>query len=137
VGYCYPSGLEKTLFKWDLYVPLVTKWLSMLRFYENAWKSNFRGYIWTEGLLVTVQSAKAVILIYRIVWVTTNGGYLIYCNVPGGAGYLIYCNVPGGAGYLIYCNVPGGAGYLIYRNVPGGVVCFRDYDLQSTVAFNV
>jgi len=28
VGYCYPSGLEKTLFKWDIYVPLVTKGLS-------------------------------------------------------------------------------------------------------------
>jgi hypothetical protein len=25
VGYCYPSGLEKTLCKWDMYVPLVTK----------------------------------------------------------------------------------------------------------------
>ena len=25
VGYRYPSGLEKTLFKWDTYVPLVTK----------------------------------------------------------------------------------------------------------------
>jgi hypothetical protein len=25
VGYCYPSGLEKTLFMWDIYVPLVTK----------------------------------------------------------------------------------------------------------------
>ena len=25
VGYCYPSGLEKTLYKWDMYVPLVTK----------------------------------------------------------------------------------------------------------------
>jgi hypothetical protein len=25
VGYCYPSGLEKTLYKWDVYVPLVTK----------------------------------------------------------------------------------------------------------------
>jgi len=22
--YCYPSGLEKTLYKWDIYVPLVT-----------------------------------------------------------------------------------------------------------------
>jgi len=28
VGYCYPSGLEKTLCKWDIYVPLVTKGLS-------------------------------------------------------------------------------------------------------------
>jgi len=30
VGYCYPSGLEKTLFKWDIYVPLVTKGLNVL-----------------------------------------------------------------------------------------------------------
>jgi hypothetical protein len=28
VGYCYPSGLEKTLFKWEIYVPLVTKGLN-------------------------------------------------------------------------------------------------------------
>ena len=28
VEYCYPSGLEKTLCKWDIYVPLVTKGLS-------------------------------------------------------------------------------------------------------------
>ena len=27
VEYCYPSGLEKTLCKWDIYVPLVTKGL--------------------------------------------------------------------------------------------------------------
>jgi hypothetical protein len=27
VGYCYPSGLEKTLCKWDIYVPLVTEGL--------------------------------------------------------------------------------------------------------------
>jgi hypothetical protein len=27
VGYCYPSGLEKTLCKWGIYVPLVTKGL--------------------------------------------------------------------------------------------------------------
>jgi len=27
VGYCYPSGYEKTLCKWDIYVPLVTKGL--------------------------------------------------------------------------------------------------------------
>jgi hypothetical protein len=27
VYYCYPSGLEKTLCKWDMYVPLVTKGL--------------------------------------------------------------------------------------------------------------
>ena len=27
VGYCYPSGLEKTLCKWDINVPLVKKGL--------------------------------------------------------------------------------------------------------------
>jgi len=25
VGYCYPSGLEKTLCTWDIYVPLVAE----------------------------------------------------------------------------------------------------------------
>jgi len=28
LGYCYPSALEKTLCKWDIYVPLVTKGLN-------------------------------------------------------------------------------------------------------------
>jgi hypothetical protein len=28
VGYCYPSGLDKTLCKWEIYVPLVTKGLN-------------------------------------------------------------------------------------------------------------
>jgi len=28
VGYCYPSGLEKTLCKWDIHVSLVTKVLT-------------------------------------------------------------------------------------------------------------
>ena len=27
VGSCYPSGLEKTLLKWNIYVPMVTKGL--------------------------------------------------------------------------------------------------------------
>jgi hypothetical protein len=30
VGYCYPSRLEKTLCKWDIHVPLVTKGLTNL-----------------------------------------------------------------------------------------------------------
>jgi len=35
VGYCYPSGLEKTFCKWDIYVPLVKKGLkSCTRFYS-------------------------------------------------------------------------------------------------------
>jgi hypothetical protein len=31
VGYCYPSGLEKTLYKWDIYVLLVRKGLRLLQ----------------------------------------------------------------------------------------------------------
>jgi len=37
VGYCYPSGLERTLCKWDIYAPLVTKGLikhHALKIYE-------------------------------------------------------------------------------------------------------
>ena len=34
VGYCYPSGLEKTLCKWDINVPLVTKGL------KRHWKKS-------------------------------------------------------------------------------------------------
>jgi hypothetical protein len=30
MGYCYPRGLEKTLCKWDIYVPLVTKGLKVV-----------------------------------------------------------------------------------------------------------
>jgi len=30
MGYCYPSGLEKTLCKWEIYVPLVTKGLKCI-----------------------------------------------------------------------------------------------------------
>jgi hypothetical protein len=38
VGYCYPSGLEKTLCKWDVYVPLVTKGLNYAKFCINLLK---------------------------------------------------------------------------------------------------
>jgi hypothetical protein len=30
MGYCYPSGLEMNLCKWDIYVPLVTEGLTSL-----------------------------------------------------------------------------------------------------------
>jgi hypothetical protein len=30
VEYCYPSGLEKTLCKWEIHVPLVTKELNIV-----------------------------------------------------------------------------------------------------------
>ena len=36
VGCCYPSVLEKTLCKWNIYVPLVTKGLRRITTYYNA-----------------------------------------------------------------------------------------------------
>jgi hypothetical protein len=44
VGYCYPSGLEKTLYKWDMYVPLVTKGLrrsAVARYSQSAQQRAF------------------------------------------------------------------------------------------------
>jgi hypothetical protein len=38
VGYCYPSRLEKTLCKWDVYVPLLTKGLKELVFQAPSLK---------------------------------------------------------------------------------------------------
>jgi hypothetical protein len=35
LGYCYPSRLEKTLCKWEVYVPLVTKGLNMCLFLDT------------------------------------------------------------------------------------------------------
>jgi len=34
VGYCYPSGLEKTLCKWDIYVLVITK--GLIRMFGTA-----------------------------------------------------------------------------------------------------
>jgi hypothetical protein len=34
VGYCYPNGLEKTLCKWEVYVPLVAKGLTKMHGFE-------------------------------------------------------------------------------------------------------
>jgi hypothetical protein len=36
VGYCYPSGLKKTLCKWEVYVPLVTKGLKKTYFLRSV-----------------------------------------------------------------------------------------------------
>jgi hypothetical protein len=36
VGYCYPSGLEKNLCKWEIYVPLVTKELKCFSYPEES-----------------------------------------------------------------------------------------------------
>jgi hypothetical protein len=39
VGYCYPSRLERTLYKWDTYVPLVMngleRFMKQLKLSEN------------------------------------------------------------------------------------------------------
>jgi hypothetical protein len=43
-GYSYPSGLEKTLCKWDIYVPLVRKshWLTEEEFFTSKLNLNLR-----------------------------------------------------------------------------------------------
>jgi hypothetical protein len=38
VGYSYPSGLEKTLCKWEVYVPLVTKGLRKVELFRLIFK---------------------------------------------------------------------------------------------------
>jgi hypothetical protein len=41
VGYCYPNELEKTLCKWEVYVPLVTKGLKQIvHFYIEIYCTN-------------------------------------------------------------------------------------------------
>jgi hypothetical protein len=38
ITHCYPSGLEKTLCNWDIYIPLVTKGLTVFQpEYEPMW----------------------------------------------------------------------------------------------------
>ena len=47
VGYCYPSGLEKALCKWDIYVPLVTKGLncvSKTEFFDYCYSCTDKKY---------------------------------------------------------------------------------------------
>jgi len=41
VGYCYPSGLEKTLCEWDTYVLLVTKGLNSFKHLKEPELLNF------------------------------------------------------------------------------------------------
>jgi hypothetical protein len=44
VGYCYHSGLEKTLCKWALYVPLVTKGLTNRMWTVSQWRAFWLTY---------------------------------------------------------------------------------------------
>jgi hypothetical protein len=53
VGYCYPSGLEKTLCKWDIYVPLVTKGLRRAKEQEA-------GKNYMKGIVITYRSYCSV-----------------------------------------------------------------------------
>jgi hypothetical protein len=41
VGYCYSSGLEKTLYKWEVYVPLVTKGLTPPTAHSNRFQVSY------------------------------------------------------------------------------------------------
>ena len=60
VGYCYPSGLEKTLCKWDIYVPLVTKGLMSGIGQQGDHVRVLRNYlVWTSrGLFLKIQLKK-------------------------------------------------------------------------------
>jgi hypothetical protein len=66
VGYCYSSGLEKTPYKWEVYVPLVTKGLKhqWCRLYtvlgkvtRNVNQHNVLGEV--KGQVVLVHATKA------------------------------------------------------------------------------
>ena len=46
VGYSYSSGLEKTLFKWDIYVPLVTKGLIKLFPFATDFSKHHYKFAW-------------------------------------------------------------------------------------------
>jgi hypothetical protein len=50
VGYCYPSRLEKTLCKRDIYVPLVTKGLNNSNFVYESF--GFQGRVYTDHCLL-------------------------------------------------------------------------------------
>ena len=62
VGYCYPSGLEKTLCKWYIYVPLVTKKLIEAIAFRGSVKTFFSifvlcyGSTWSATLLSVQKS---------------------------------------------------------------------------------
>jgi len=51
VGYCYPSGLEKTLCKWDIYILLVTKGLKSMHV-DSQEKERTRSY---RGMRIAVR----------------------------------------------------------------------------------
>jgi hypothetical protein len=44
LGYCYPSEFEKTLCKWDKYVPLVTKGLNYTQLINRGCELNINCY---------------------------------------------------------------------------------------------
>ena len=44
MGYCYPSELEKTLCKWDKYVPLATKGLNYTQLINRGCELNINCY---------------------------------------------------------------------------------------------
>jgi hypothetical protein len=68
VGYCYPSGLEKTLCKWDIYVPLVTKGLriggavppSLIFFHGMDTDQSMNQYSSTPPASLTYQQEKKI-----------------------------------------------------------------------------
>jgi hypothetical protein len=67
VGYCYPSGLEKTLCKFDIYVPLVTKGLRVKTCEEIFLAHAFQFIIHKSSFSSTLQGINVTINIIKFI----------------------------------------------------------------------
>jgi len=64
VGYCYPSRLEKTLCKWDIYIPLVMKGLTCVAVRVVATLNLAVNLIVTVDVLYYVHSRKQILQLH-------------------------------------------------------------------------
>jgi hypothetical protein len=61
--YCYPGRLEKTLCKWDIYVPLVTKGLMYL-----PWSNFICCCIWENGVYHVKCGQGLIEIKWNVIW---------------------------------------------------------------------
>jgi len=68
VGYCYPSGLEKTFCKWDIYVPLVTKGLKSAGWESIQWHNAHNDFQVSPSFMafMFVLELTLILLMWRI-----------------------------------------------------------------------
>jgi len=75
VGYCYPSGLERTLCKWDKYVPLVTKGLILVCCRKNNTFWRYLAIFWHLMSCSHVEGSsflKTLVQIYQTIGITSH-----------------------------------------------------------------